>query len=178
MKRIRRLLYPKAAKGVWTPLFAVAILLASGLLAFAAWPSERAQQSSAGPPSQQGTVRVVLSPQLKQSLAQPLVHFRMDTDSRKVFGGLAHMIGFDVAFTYDFQGRPISVDLSNVTVEDVLQAVCAQTKSFWRPLSSNTILIIPDTPKNRQRYAVAAPDDQQPYDAGGVHQPEASAYDK
>jgi GWxTD domain-containing protein len=47
VKRIRRLLYPKGVNGVWTPLFAAAILITTAVVAFAAWPPERAQQSSA-----------------------------------------------------------------------------------------------------------------------------------
>jgi len=47
VKRIRRLLYPKASNGVRTPLFAAALLIATAVVAFAAWPPEPSQQSSA-----------------------------------------------------------------------------------------------------------------------------------
>jgi GWxTD domain-containing protein len=40
VKRIRRLLYPKAPNGAWTPLFAAAILIATAALALAAWHSQ------------------------------------------------------------------------------------------------------------------------------------------
>ena len=48
MKRIRRLLYPKGANGVRTPLFAAAILITTAVVAFAGWLTESPQQGSAG----------------------------------------------------------------------------------------------------------------------------------
>jgi GWxTD domain-containing protein len=47
VKRIRRLLYPKRANGVWTPVFAAVIIIATAIVALAAWPPEPPQQSSA-----------------------------------------------------------------------------------------------------------------------------------
>jgi len=47
VKRIRRLLYPKGANGVWTPLVAGAVLIATAAVALAAWPPEPPQQTSA-----------------------------------------------------------------------------------------------------------------------------------
>jgi len=47
VKRIRRLLYPKSANGVWTPLVAGVVLIATAVVALAAWPSETAQQRPA-----------------------------------------------------------------------------------------------------------------------------------
>jgi GWxTD domain-containing protein len=47
MKRIRRLLYPKAPHGAWTPLLAAVVLIASGALALTAWPAPLPQQRSA-----------------------------------------------------------------------------------------------------------------------------------
>ena len=45
VKRIRRLLYPKTAIGVWTPLFAAAILIITAAVTLAAWPVKPAQQN-------------------------------------------------------------------------------------------------------------------------------------
>ena len=37
VKRIRRLLYPKGANGLWTPLFTAAIVITTAVVALAAW---------------------------------------------------------------------------------------------------------------------------------------------
>jgi general secretion pathway protein D len=92
---------------------------------------------------------------LKPFPAEPLAHFRITADSRKVFEALAKLAELNVAFTSTFRSVPqFSVDLSNVKVEDALNIVALQTHTFWRAVTSNTILVIPDTPTDRRDYDV------------------------
>jgi general secretion pathway protein D len=44
------------------------------------------------------------------------------------------------------------VDLSDVTIEEALNITALQTHSFWRPITPNTILVVPDTPTDRRDY--------------------------
>ena len=90
--------------------------------------------------------------QLKPWPTEPLAHFRISADSRKVYETLAKLADLNVAFTTDFQPRPVSVDLTNVKIEDALRVISYQTKTFWRTVTSNTILVVPDTPTNRRDY--------------------------
>jgi general secretion pathway protein D len=83
---------------------------------------------------------------------EPLAHFRITADGKKVYETLAKLGGLNVAFTSDFRAQPVSVDLSNVKIEDALHIVAFQTKTFWRPLTPNTILVVPDNPTNRRDY--------------------------
>ena len=95
----------------------------------------------------------VTSPvQLQPFPAERLAHFRITADSRKVYETLGKLAGINVAFTSDFQPRPVSIDLSNIDVEDALKVVAFQTKTFWRPITPNTILVVVDTPNNRRDY--------------------------
>jgi general secretion pathway protein D len=92
---------------------------------------------------------------LKPFPTEPMVHFRMTADSRKVFEALAKFANVNVAFTSTFRPLPqFSVDLANVTVEEALNIVALQTHTFWRPITSNTILVVPDTPTDRRDYDV------------------------
>jgi general secretion pathway protein D len=91
---------------------------------------------------------------LKAFPAEPLAHFRVSTDSRKVFEALAKLANMNVAFTSTFRPGPISVDLSNVKVEEALNIVALQTHTFWRAVTSNTFLVVPDTPTDRRDYDV------------------------
>ena len=91
--------------------------------------------------------------ELKPFPAEPLAHFRITADSKRVYETLGKLADLNVAFTSDFQARPLTVDLTNVKLEDALNIVAFQTKSFWRPLTSNTILVIQDTPANRRDFA-------------------------
>lgn len=92
------------------------------------------------------------SVQLKPFPPAPNPHIHITGDSRLVFESLAQMAGLNVAFTPDFQTRPITIDLYNIKIEDALRVVCLQTKSFWVPVTSNTILVVQDTPVNRRDY--------------------------
>ena len=83
---------------------------------------------------------------------EPLAHFRLSADSIRVYQTLGKLAGLNVAFTPDFHAAPLSEDLSGVTVEDALRLVAMQSKSFWKPVTSNTILVIPDNPNNRRDY--------------------------
>jgi general secretion pathway protein D len=83
---------------------------------------------------------------------EPLAHFRLSADSRRIFEALGKLAGLNVAFTPDFHPAPLSEDLTNVKIEDALQLVAMQTKSFWKVVTPNTILIIPDNTNNRRDY--------------------------
>lgn len=92
------------------------------------------------------------SVKLKSLPPEPLAHFRISADSRRVYETLGKMADLNVAFTADFQPRPVAVDLSNVRIEDALRIIALQTKTFWRPVTPNTILVVPDTPANRRDF--------------------------
>jgi len=91
---------------------------------------------------------------LKALPQEPLTHFRISADSRKVFEALAKLANLNVAFTSTFRPGPLSVDLSNVKIEEALNIVALQTHTFWRAITSNTILVVPDTPTDRRDYDV------------------------
>ena len=84
---------------------------------------------------------------------EPLAHFRLSADSRRVYQTLGKLAGLNVVFTPDFHPqRHLNEDLSGVKIEDALKLVAMQSKSFWKPVTPNTILVIPDNPNNRRDY--------------------------
>jgi general secretion pathway protein D len=83
---------------------------------------------------------------------EPLGHFKVSADSRRVFETLGKLAGLNVAFTPDFRPAPLSEDLSGIRIEDALALVSLQTKSFWKAVTPNTILVVPDNPNNRRDY--------------------------
>jgi general secretion pathway protein D len=89
---------------------------------------------------------------LKPFPSEPLAHLRISADSKKVFETLAKLADLNVAFTQDFQARPLSLDLTNIKIEDAMRVAALQTKTFWKAITPNTIVIIPDTPSNRRDY--------------------------
>ena len=90
--------------------------------------------------------------QLRALPQDPLVHFRIAADSRKIFETLGKLAGINVVFAADFRSSPLTIDLTNVKLEDALRIVAQQTKSFWKVETVNTIMIIPDNATNRRDY--------------------------
>ncbi len=89
---------------------------------------------------------------LKPLPPEPLARFRITADTKRVYETLGKLADLNVAFTTDIRPQNISVDLSNIKIEDALRVVAFQTKTFWRPITSNTILVVNDTPTNRRDY--------------------------
>jgi general secretion pathway protein D len=121
----------------------------------AAQAAAREARQSALKQALKGTEEAANVPGVKLKPFSPelLAHFRITADSRKIFEALAKLSDLNVAFTTTFRPVPqFSVDLSGVTREEALNIVALQTKSFWRPVTSNTILVIPDTAADRRDY--------------------------
>ena len=93
-----------------------------------------------------------LTMQLKPLPEEPLKRFRVSADSREMFMALGKLAGINVAFTPDFQPRPMQMDLTDVTLEQALDILALQTKTFWKPITPNTIVVIPDTARNRRDH--------------------------
>ncbi|TAM79535.1 MAG: hypothetical protein EPN47_17160 [Acidobacteria bacterium] len=90
--------------------------------------------------------------ELRPLPTEPLTHFRISSDSKRVYETLSKLAGLNVVFTADFQAQPVSLDLNNVTIENALHVLSLQTHTFWRVITSNTILVVPDNPANRRDY--------------------------
>ncbi|MEJ2007143.1 MAG: hypothetical protein P8Z30_03150 [Acidobacteriota bacterium] len=89
---------------------------------------------------------------LKPLPKEPLAHFRISADSKRVYETLCKLAGLNVAFTSDFQAQPVSMDLNDVTILNALHLLGLQTHTFWRVVTGNTILVVPDNPANRRDY--------------------------
>jgi hypothetical protein len=89
--------------------------------------------------------------QLKASATERITHLRLSGDSRRAFETLATVAELNVIFAYDFHPRPLSLDLTNVTIEEALRAA-VEAHVFWEPVTPNTIVIVRDSPTNRRMY--------------------------
>jgi general secretion pathway protein D len=88
-------------------------------------------------------------PQLKP-VSHDLINLKMTNDARVVYETIAKLAGLSVIFDPDFTSRRISVDLPNVTLEQGLDAVALESKSFWKPQTSGVIIVAPDNPQKRK----------------------------
>lgn len=72
---------------------------------------------------------------------------------RVLFETVAKYAGINVIWDPDYQaGRNESLELNNSTLDQALDYIAVMTKSFWKPLSPNTIFITNDNPNKRRDY--------------------------
>ncbi len=95
------------------------------------------------------------APELRP-VSRQITTLKMNNQPVKVlFETIGKIAGINVIFDSDYQvtpGKNYSVDLANTTLEDALEYVATLTKSFWKPLSSNTIFITNDNVAKRRDY--------------------------
>jgi general secretion pathway protein D len=90
-------------------------------------------------------------PQLRPLSREPL-NLKMTEDSRKIYESISRLAGINVIFDADFQARRVTVELTQATLEQALDITSLMTKSFWKAVTSNTIMIIPDSAAKRRSY--------------------------
>jgi general secretion pathway protein D len=87
-----------------------------------------------------------------QPLSRAPINMRATNDSKAVFDAIGKLAGLTVIFDPDFTSRRISVELTNVTLEQALNITALQSKAFWRPETANIIFVAPDQPQKRKDY--------------------------
>jgi len=85
-----------------------------------------------------------------QALSNTLISLRLTENATMVYKTIAHLAGINVLFDQDYKPPKITVELNDVTLREALNTVALQTKTFWTPVSSNTIMIAADTTAKRK----------------------------
>ena len=83
-------------------------------------------------------------------LSNNLINLRLSEQSTMVYKTIAKLAGINVLFDQDYKPQKITIELNDVTLREALNVVALQTKTFWQPTSSNTILVAADTAAKRK----------------------------
>ncbi len=96
--------------------------------------------------------RLTPEPTLNPTSREPLdLHFTGSV--RDLLKFIADATGINITFTGDYRDPPqYSIQISGVTLEQALQQVLSANALFYKVLNERTILVIPDTAQNRNRY--------------------------
>lgn len=78
----------------------------------------------------------------------------VNQNPKVLFETVGKLAGINVLFDSDFQmaGKSYSLDLARTNLTDALDYVALLTKSFWKPLSANTIFVTTDNVTKRRDY--------------------------
>jgi general secretion pathway protein D len=84
-------------------------------------------------------------------LSKEPVTLKMNEDARIVFRTIGKLAGVNVIFDPEFPDKKISIDLVNVTIQQALRVACLEAKAFWKPVTSNIIMVFPDVSTRRRQ---------------------------
>ncbi|HEU5403648.1 MAG TPA: secretin N-terminal domain-containing protein, partial [Terriglobales bacterium] len=82
---------------------------------------------------------------------QPIT-MQMTADAKMVYETVGKLAGINVLFDPDYatQSRTIKISLNGVTLNQALEIVSLESKTFWRPVTPNTIFVAADTQAKRK----------------------------
>src|SRR3954447_15623133 len=80
----------------------------------------------------------------------PVTLKMLNTKSDVVYRTVGQLAGVNVLFDPDYTPRVINVDLNGVTLEEALEITALESKTFWRPVTSNTLFVATDNPAKRK----------------------------
>jgi len=98
--------------------------------------------------------RLLPIPDLKPIDQNP-INLRMNGSPKLLFETVAKVAGLNVLWDPEYQPQtkgPASVEFNNSTLEEALDYIAVLTKSYWKPLSPNTIFVTMDNPNKRRDY--------------------------
>ena len=98
---------------------------------------EQRLQNAAGP------VQLAAIPYVPMTMKQT-------ADSKIIYETIGKLAGINVLFDPEYTSRTIKVDLNSVSLEEALQIVAMESKTFWRPVTPNTIFVAADNPAKRK----------------------------
>jgi general secretion pathway protein D len=113
----------------------------------------RQAQTQPVPPEAQEKEPLLLDkpPELAPISHEP-INLRLTNDARIIYETIGKLAGVSVLFDSDFQPRRISTELTNVTLEQALDVVALQSKTFWKAVAGNIIFVVPDQQQKRRDY--------------------------
>ena len=107
---------------------------------------------NAAPAAPSPEPQLMAGPPQLQPLSRAPINMKATNDAKAVFDAIGKLAGLTVIFDPDFAARRISVELTNVTLEQALNITALESKAFWRPVTGNIIFVAPDQPQKRRDY--------------------------
>ena len=106
---------------------------------------------AAGPPSGlQRRIREAGGPVELAPISNIPITVKLTEDSKVIYQTIGQLAGINVLFDPDYTSRRVKVELNGVTLEEALEITALESKTFWRPVTGNTIFVAQDNPAKRK----------------------------
>jgi general secretion pathway protein D len=110
------------------------------------------EQQGEQPLIENGEPSLASAPPELKPLSRAPISLKMSNDAKIVFDTIGKLAGLTVIYDPDLQARRITAELNNVTLEQALDIVSLESKAFWKPITENIIMVIPDQTQKRRDY--------------------------
>ena len=111
-----------------------------------------ANQAAEEPLVENGEPVMASAPPEIKPLSRAPINLKMSNDAKVVFDTIGKLAGLTVIYDPDLQQKKVSTELNNVTLEQALDITCLESKTFWKPVTENIIMIVPDQAQKRRDY--------------------------
>jgi general secretion pathway protein D len=115
------------------------------------------QQGAGAPPApkEEDTLRRRLEQaappvQLNPIANTPIPALEMTNDTKVEYDTIGKLANLNVLFDPDYTSRRLSISLRNVTLQEALDTLALYSRTFWRPVTPNTIFVAADTQAKRR----------------------------
>src|SRR5437868_1012674 len=78
------------------------------------------------------------------------ITLKLTEDTKVIYETVGKLAGINVLFDPDYTSRRVKIELNGVTLEQALKIIALESKTFWRPVTPNTIFVASDTPAKRK----------------------------
>jgi general secretion pathway protein D len=78
------------------------------------------------------------------------ITLKVTEDTKVIYETIGKLAGINVLFDPEYNSRKVRIELNGVTLEDALEIVSFETKTFWRPVTPNTIFVAQDNQAKRK----------------------------
>jgi general secretion pathway protein D len=112
----------------------------------------KAAPSAAAPPSGflQKRIEQAGGPVELTAISAVPINLKITEDTKVIYETVGKLAGINVLFDPDYTSRRIKIELNNVSLEEALRIIAVQSKTFWRPVTPNTIFVAADNPAKRK----------------------------
>src|SRR5690349_18896917 len=80
----------------------------------------------------------------------PLSAIEMTDDSKVLYETVGKLANINVLFDPDYTSRRLTIRLQKVNLQEALDIVALESRTFWRPVTPNTIFVAQDTQAKRR----------------------------
>ena len=110
----------------------------------------RAENASPSRPALSPDILDAQGPVKLNSVSNLPVTLKLSQDAKIVYQTIGKLASVNVLFDPDFTSRQLNIELNGVTLQEAFDLVAVESKTFWKPMTPNTIFVAADNPAKRK----------------------------